>query len=59
MIRKATFHDVEHIEAAYNEHFQYEAEHTAYAVFRKGVYPTRADVERAILACPEEGLRPH
>ena len=34
----------------YNEHFQYELNHTAFTVFKKGVYPTKDDAERAIYA---------
>jgi GNAT superfamily N-acetyltransferase len=48
MIRKANLNDLDAIEDAYNEHFQYEIDHQAYTVFKKGVYPTRADAERAI-----------
>lgn len=48
MIRTAVLDDVDLIEDAYNEHFRYETEHKAYTVFKKGVYPTRADAERAI-----------
>ncbi|MGN0484353.1 MAG: GNAT family N-acetyltransferase [Lachnospiraceae bacterium] len=48
MIRKATVNDVEMIEESYNEHFQYEMDHTAFTVFKKGIYPTRSDAERAI-----------
>lgn len=48
MIRKADLSDLDAIENAYNEHFQYEIEHEAYTVFKKGVYPTRIDAERAI-----------
>lgn len=50
MIRKATFDDIEMIEDAYDEHFQYEAEHGAYTIFKKGLYPTRKDAERAVEA---------
>ncbi|EET61805.1 acetyltransferase, GNAT family [Marvinbryantia formatexigens DSM 14469] len=48
MIRKAVLDDIDLIEDTYNEHFKYEIEHEAYTVFKKGVYPTRADAERAI-----------
>ena len=48
MIRKANLNDIDLIEDAYNEHFQYEMEHKAYTVFKKGVYTTRADAEQAI-----------
>lgn len=50
MIRKAVMNDVGLIENAYNEHFQYEIDHTAYTVFKKGVYPTKNDAEKAIKA---------
>ena len=48
MIRKATLDDLDAIESAYNEHFQYEMEHGAFTVFQKGVYPTRNDAQAAI-----------
>ena len=50
MIRKAILKDVNSIEDTYNEHFQYELNHTAFNVFKKGVYPTKDDAERAIYA---------
>ena len=50
MIRKAILKDVNSIEDTYNEHFQYELNHTAFTVFKKGVYPTKDDAERAIYA---------
>ena len=50
MIRKARPGDLSAIEAAYDEHFQYEEQHEAYTVFRKGVYPTKSDAEKAILS---------
>lgn len=48
MIRKATFDDVELIEATYNEHFKYELEYGAFTVFKKDIYPTKKDAEKAI-----------
>ena len=48
MIRKATFDDIELIEDTYNEHFQHEMEHGAFTVFKKGIYPTRKDTEKAV-----------
>lgn len=48
MIRKAVSDDLDLIEETYNEHFKHEMEHKAYTVFKKGIYPTRADAERAI-----------
>ncbi|MDO5345205.1 MAG: GNAT family N-acetyltransferase [Lachnospiraceae bacterium] len=48
MIRKATFYDIELIEEAYNEHFMHEIEHGAFTVFKKGVYPTKKDAEKAM-----------
>lgn len=48
MIRKASFDDLAFIEDIYNEHFIHEIEHGAFTVFRKGVYPTRKDAEKAI-----------
>lgn len=50
MIRKAILKDVNSIEDTYNEHFQYELNHTAFTVFKKGAYPTKDDAERAIYA---------
>lgn len=50
MIRKAVMKDADLIEDAYNEHFQYELEHTAFTVFKKGVYPTREVAEQSIHA---------
>lgn len=50
MIRKAVLNDISNIEDTYNEHFEYETEHKAYTVFKKGVYPTRTDAEKAINA---------
>jgi len=34
MIRKAILKDVNSIEDTYNEHFQYELNHTAFTVFK-------------------------
>jgi len=48
MIRPANWNDLEAIENSYNEHFQYELEHGAFTVFKKNVYPTRKDAEKAI-----------
>ncbi|MDY5986425.1 N-acetyltransferase family protein [Sporofaciens sp. SGI.106] len=48
MIRKAVFDDIDRIEDTYNEHFEYEIEHEAFTVFKKGVYPTREDAEKAV-----------
>lgn len=50
MIRRATVQDLDAIEDAYNEHFAFEAAHPdrAFTVFRKGVYPTRRDAEKAL-----------
>lgn len=48
MIRKATFDDVELIEATYNEHFKHELEYGAFTVFKKGVYPTKKNAKKAI-----------
>lgn len=48
MIRKATFEDIELIEDTYNEHFMNEIEHGAFTVFKKGIYPTKKDAEKAV-----------
>lgn len=48
MIRKATLQDIKVIEDAYNEHFEYELEHGAFTVFKKGVYPTKEDAQKAV-----------
>lgn len=50
MIRKATFDDIELIEDTYNEHFKHEIEHGAFTIFKKGIYPTAKDAERAVNA---------
>lgn len=50
MIRKAVLNDIGLIEDTYNEHFQHEIEHEAFTVFKKGIYPTKADAEQAINA---------
>lgn len=50
MIRQATDHDMEGIEATYHEHFEYELKHEAYTIFKKDVYPTRKDIEKDIHA---------
>lgn len=50
MIRRATYDDIGLIEDIYNEHFAYEMEHGAFTVFKKGVYPTRKDAEKAVSA---------
>lgn len=50
MIRLATSDDIELIEDAYNEHFKYEMEHRVFTVFKKDVYPTRKDAEKALSA---------
>lgn len=48
IIRKANMSDLDGIEDTYEEHFAYEKEHGAVTVFKKGVYPTRRDAEKAI-----------
>lgn len=50
MIRPATAADLAQIEDAYDEHFAFETAHPerAFTVFRKGVYPTRRDAEKAL-----------
>ena len=48
MIRKAILSDIELIEDTYNEHFKHEIEYGAFTVFKKGVYPTTKDAEKAI-----------
>lgn len=48
MIRKATFDDIELIEDTYNEHFKHEMAYGAFTIFKKGIYPTRKDSEKAI-----------
>ena len=52
MIRKAVFDDIDRIEETYNEHFEYEIAHKAFTVFKKGVYPTREDAEKAVNTGP-------
>ena len=41
MIRKATEHDIPRVEAGYLEHLRHEQTHTAYTVWKEGVYPTK------------------
>lgn len=50
MIRPATIQDLDAIEAAYSEHFTFEETHPqqAFTVFKRGVYPTRHDAEKAL-----------
>lgn len=48
MIRLAATSDLDQIEAIYQAHFAYEKKHGAYTVFQEGVYPTRADAEKAL-----------
>lgn len=62
MIRQATTADLAAIEDAYNEHFDFEIAHPeqAFTVFKKGVYPTRKDAEKALsegglTVCEEDG----
>lgn len=50
MIRKAVFDDIELIVDTYNEHFKYENENGAFTVFKKGIYPTGKDAEKAVSA---------
>lgn len=48
MIRKATSKDIDAVEKGYIEHLLYEQEHTAYTVWKLGVYPTRDTAEKAV-----------
>lgn len=48
MIREAVIADLDSIEEMYHEHFFHEKEYGAYTVFREGIYPTRADAEKAL-----------
>ncbi len=48
MFRKADLRDLDQIEETCFEHFRHEEEHGAFTVFRKDVYPTRKDAEKAI-----------
>ena len=48
MIRKAAFDDIELIEDTYHELFKHEMKHGAFTVFKKGIYPTKRDAEKAI-----------
>lgn len=61
MIRQAVMADLDGIEDMYREHFAHEKEHGAYTVFQEGVYPTRADAEKALrdhslYVCVENGM---
>ena len=56
MIRKATFNDIEQVEDIYNEHFKHKIEYKTFTVFKKGIYPTRKDTEKAIsVGCMKRG----
>lgn len=50
MVRQATAADLDQIADAYEEHFAFEETHPAQAftVFKRGVYPTRRDAEKAL-----------
>ncbi|MBD5097133.1 MAG: GNAT family N-acetyltransferase [Lachnospiraceae bacterium] len=48
MIRKAVSDDIGVVEASYNEHFKHEMEYGAFTIFKKEIYPTRKDAEKAI-----------
>lgn len=48
MIRKATAKDLDAIDLGYLEHFTHEQTQKAYTVFKKGVYPTKNDAEKAL-----------
>lgn len=50
LIRKATCRDIDQIEAIYNEVLDYEASTVSYTNWKKGLYPTRADGEKALKA---------
>lgn len=50
MIRKAVLDDIPLIAETYNEHFSHEIEYGTYTVFKKDVYPTQKDAEKAICA---------
>lgn len=53
MIRKATSSDIDQIEKCYLELLTYEQQHTAYTVWKAGVYPTRETAEKS---CHDEAL---
>lgn len=48
MIRQALISDLNKVENGYNEHFEYEKNHVAYTVLKKGIYPTKKTAENAI-----------
>jgi len=48
MIRQATLQDVDQIEEGYLELLSYEKTHTAYTVWKEGVYPTRQTAKDAV-----------
>lgn len=48
MIRQARDEDLEQIEETYNEHFAHELTHTAYTIFKRGIYPTRRTARDAL-----------
>lgn len=49
MIRQAVISDLNSIEEAYMEYFDYEEKYGAYTVFQKNIYPTRKDAEKSLL----------
>lgn len=53
MIRKAASPDIDQIEKSYMELLEYEQHHTAYTVWKAGVYPTR---ETAKKSCQDGSL---
>lgn len=48
MIRKAALKDIDQVEKSYVELLTYEQEHTAYTVWKMGVYPTRETAEKSL-----------
>ena len=50
MIRKGTLEDLDAVERIFTSVQEYEENHEAYTVYKRGVYPTRGQTEEAINA---------
>ena len=48
MIRKGTLQDIDQVEDSYTELLLHEQKYGAYTIWKLGVYPTRATVEKAL-----------
>lgn len=60
MLRPGAMSDVDAVMEICEEHFTYETAHTAWTIFKRGVYPTRDGMEQAartgsLFVCEEDG----